>query len=153
MLGLTKSQRGDTIVEVMICIAVIGLALGTGYALTNRSFKYGLSAAERSQAQAIAQGQAEFIKNASLEGTSTAYTSQTENFCIYDGNSTAGNDSGLAVGSAQTGSNVCQNFDGSIYTVRINYSSSTRVFTIKTLWDSSTSSSGNQTTLYYKLGT
>lgn len=152
MLKIKKPQNGDTLVEVMICIAVIGLALGTGYALTNRSFKYGLSAAERSQAQAIAQGQAEFIKNAALSGTPDQYTSGgAGNFCIYDGNGDGGGS--MSVGSIQTSPNVCQNFNGSIYTVRINYAPGTQVFTIKTLWDSTTSSSTNQTTLYYKLGT
>ena len=145
------NQTGDTIVEVVICIAVIGLALSTGYGLTNRSFKYGLASAERSQAQALAQGQTEFIKSYALDGNVSKYTAMTEDFCIYDGN--IQNPNITLIGNPVTDPTLCQGFDGSIFNIAVNYDSTSRVFKVTATWDGTTSANQNQTTLYYKLGT
>ncbi len=141
------SQTGDTIVEVLLCIAVLGLALGTGYALTNRSFTYGLSSAERAQAQAIAQGQVELIKNAYINKVANEeptqfndYLSAPSSFCIdtSTGNRKA-TDSGCKTGLFTTA-------------ITSNNTPTNSVFTIVVSWDKTRGSSPNQTTLYYKPG-
>jgi type II secretory pathway pseudopilin PulG len=52
-------QAGDTIVEVMIVLSVLGLAIGISYATANRSLLNARQAQENSQATAAAQSQVE----------------------------------------------------------------------------------------------
>src|SRR5687767_4350813 len=52
-------ERGDTIVEVLIAIAVVSLILGGAYTTTNRSMQATRSAQERSVALTLAESQIE----------------------------------------------------------------------------------------------
>lgn len=56
------SQKGDTIVEVLIAISVLAFAIGTGYATVNRSNQSILANKERYQAQLIASQQVEYLR-------------------------------------------------------------------------------------------
>lgn len=58
----TYKQRGDTIIEVMLAMAVIGMVLGVAYGIANRSVAIGRSAQERSEALKFAESQVELIK-------------------------------------------------------------------------------------------
>lgn len=58
---LRRQQRGDTIVEVMVVLAVLGLAIGIAYATAHRSLLNARQAQENSQATAAAQTQVERI--------------------------------------------------------------------------------------------
>jgi type II secretory pathway pseudopilin PulG len=55
-------QRGDTIVEVLIAMAVLGMVLGTAFAIANRSYAVGISAQERTEAVKIAESQIELLR-------------------------------------------------------------------------------------------
>lgn len=55
-------QRGDTIVEVLLAMAVVGMVLGLAYGITNRSIAIGRSAQERSEALKLAETQVELLK-------------------------------------------------------------------------------------------
>jgi type II secretory pathway pseudopilin PulG len=57
-----KNSRGDTIVEVMICIAIIGAVMGGAFSIVNRSTQRIREAQERSEAVARASDQAERLK-------------------------------------------------------------------------------------------
>jgi prepilin-type N-terminal cleavage/methylation domain-containing protein len=61
----TQSQRGDTIVEVMIAMAVASVVLAGAYALTNRNLSITQSTNERSQALQLVQKQIELMRAAS----------------------------------------------------------------------------------------
>lgn len=56
---LRRYERGDTIVEVMVVLAVLGLAIGVAYSTANRSLLNARQAQENSQATAAAQSQVE----------------------------------------------------------------------------------------------
>lgn len=56
------NQAGDTIVEVLIAIAVISSVLGTAYAVVNSATKTSQQSQEHSRALAIAESQIERIK-------------------------------------------------------------------------------------------
>lgn len=56
------SERGDTIVEVLISIAVISLVLGGAYVTTNRSLQATRASQERVNALKLAESQIEQIK-------------------------------------------------------------------------------------------
>jgi prepilin-type N-terminal cleavage/methylation domain-containing protein len=56
------TERGDTLVEVLIAIAVVSLVLGGAYVVTNRSLLATRAAQERSVALKLAEAQVEQIK-------------------------------------------------------------------------------------------
>lgn len=156
--GLANMQAGDTIVEVLISMAVVALALGTGYAVSTRSFHSGLDASERSEALAHAQGQIELLKDAaSTPLTINNIKTQTDvvsnppgsgrtPFCIPDNPSV----SNPQVGVLTSGSN-CVSFDNTPYQIDIQYDSITQVFDIATSWDAiGGAGSKSYLNLYYK---
>jgi Tfp pilus assembly protein PilV len=57
-----RRQAGDTIVEVIVVLAVLGLAVGISYATAHRSLLATRQAAENSQATALVQSQLETLK-------------------------------------------------------------------------------------------
>lgn len=61
-MHITKNQMGDTIVEVMIAMAIISGVLGATFAVANRSQRATQANHERYQAQLYANEQAEWIK-------------------------------------------------------------------------------------------
>lgn len=56
------NQLGDTIPEVLICLAILGLTIVSAYTLTNRSQTVNRSAQERTEALKLADGQLELLK-------------------------------------------------------------------------------------------
>ena len=58
---LKREQKGDTIVEVLVCMAIISAVLGTAYTAVNRSVKNSQQAQEHSQALLIAESQLELL--------------------------------------------------------------------------------------------
>lgn len=65
LLKLRNNRRGDTIIEVMLCVAVVASVLGAAYATTARSVRLGRQAQERNEATEIAKGQADQLKHMS----------------------------------------------------------------------------------------
>ncbi|MDB5183073.1 MAG: hypothetical protein JWO47_857 [Candidatus Saccharibacteria bacterium] len=88
MLRQRKSllERGDTIVEVLISIAVAGLVLAITYSTMNRNLLVTQASQERTEATKIAQGQLELIKAHNDTGDTTI-TSGT--FCLDASSTTA----------------------------------------------------------------
>lgn len=75
------SERGDTIVEVLIAIAVISLILGGAYVTTNRSLQATRAAQERSTALKLAESQVERIKGLAASNPDLVFNGPTP-FCI-----------------------------------------------------------------------
>ncbi len=64
-MKLTKTnQRGDTIIEVLIAIAVISSVLAITYSIMNRNLLTMQDNQERTEASKIAQSQIEMLRNA-----------------------------------------------------------------------------------------
>ncbi|MBX4197101.1 hypothetical protein KW801_00910 [Candidatus Saccharibacteria bacterium] len=57
-----KLYRGDTIIEVLIAIAVAAFAIGTSYAIANKSLNRAIAARERNEALNIVQNQITDLK-------------------------------------------------------------------------------------------
>lgn len=83
--------KGDTIVEVMISLMILGSVMAAAYAITNFSLNIELSAQERSDALNIAQSQLETLKsmvasnNNNLNFISTVVgNNSTDNFCVVN---------------------------------------------------------------------
>ena len=83
ILQKRSNQRGDTIVEVLLAIAIIGAVLGGAYVAANRNSMINRASQERLEAIKIAEGQLERLK-AKAASDSTVF-SQT-NFCINTAN-------------------------------------------------------------------
>ncbi len=71
-------ERGDTIVEVLIAIAIVSLTLTGAYTSVNRSSNATRTAQERGEALKWAETQVEQIKASKDDLASAAYT----NFCF-----------------------------------------------------------------------
>ena len=75
-------QRGDTIVEVLFAMAIIGLTLGIGYGIANRAIITGRDAQEQTEASKFAEAQLEkLILQSSRDPTYFSTTVGTP-FCI-----------------------------------------------------------------------
>ncbi len=61
-------SQGDTIVEVLVVLAVLGLALSISYATASRSLKNTRQAQESAEASALAQSQIELLRSLSGPG-------------------------------------------------------------------------------------
>lgn len=61
---MKRNQSGDTIIEVMIAIVLLGAALGGAFAITNKSQLATQANHERYQAQLYANQQAELLRQA-----------------------------------------------------------------------------------------
>lgn len=78
-----KKQRGDTIIEVMLSLAIVGMSLGIAYAITNRSLATGRAAQERIEAVKLAESQLEGLKSVYSSTTKSTYEVPTE-YCLID---------------------------------------------------------------------
>lgn len=74
-----RMQRGDTIVEVLISIAIVGIVLGGAYAVIDSNTRNNQAAGERTSAVKVAESQLELLR--SYAGSNSALP--TGNFCMY----------------------------------------------------------------------
>ena len=115
-----KSQAGDTIVEVLIALTILGLALSIAYATASRSLTAIRLANETSNATALAKSQVEQIRSAaSLPGIA---------FCF---STVPGNE------GDQTTANIGNNTDCQVSPYKVKITSSGGVYTVNITWDSS----------------
>lgn len=56
------NMRGDSLVEVVLSLALMSGVLVTAYTISNRSYNLGMQARERTQAVSIAQGELEKLR-------------------------------------------------------------------------------------------
>lgn len=81
MLSKRRSQGGDTIIEVMIALVLLGLAFGISYATANRALQMSQNSQEHTQALQIIASQAELARSgANNPSLHTSNSSQL--FCI-----------------------------------------------------------------------
>ena len=82
MIYRSINEKGVTIVEVLIVLAVLSFSLGAAYALTNRAFIAVRSAQELSEAVKIASTQLELAKQASTQGAPPLNNAPTAPYCL-----------------------------------------------------------------------
>lgn len=66
-----REQAGDTIVEVLIAIAVVSAVLGSAYVVVNRTLDNALQAQEHTEALKVAEAQLEQLKAATAANASS----------------------------------------------------------------------------------
>lgn len=141
LIKQNRQQRGDTIIEVMIVLAVLGLAIGIAYATANRSLLNARQAQENSQATAAAQSQVEqLVSIGCTSGNPLCSITDSHNpgylllhppgggaFCIIDGTVTASSDPNCAKQAPLPGS--------AVEITCLNGCVQPRVFEVKVSWD------------------
>lgn len=87
MYYLKSNQRGDTIIEVLIAIAIASAVLGGAYAFTNRASKGTLQSQEHVEATRLVESQIERLRKRIDDGgsidTSFCFNS-TGNYTLAD---------------------------------------------------------------------
>ena len=76
---LRRSQRGDTIVEVLLATVVISIVITGAYVLTNRATRINQTAIERTTATNLVKQQTEFIRGMHTYGRSGTAWGEIEN--------------------------------------------------------------------------
>jgi len=140
MNKIINKQNGETIVEVLIAIAVLGSALGGAFAIVNRSKLTLQTNKERYQAQLFANSQADILKlYSSVEDNRTVLNNSVVDFCF------------VGAGEMQLyTSGLCDIDDGVIYNVRVKrLIPDFDKFSIKISWDSLTNGAQDQVELDY----
>lgn len=79
-----RKQAGDTIIEVLIAVMVVGLAITISYAIANRSLRISRRAQERSEATKLAAGQIEQLKALAQSDNNKGIFDNNGVFCITD---------------------------------------------------------------------
>lgn len=142
-----SSQRGDTIVEVLISIAVIGAVLGGAYVVVNNSTKNSQAAQERSAAVKVAESQLELLRSFVAAGNPLP----TGSFCLEA--STKHTITSPLPATSNTGyPPQCLIDDGAVadrYVAGIQAGASNR-FTVYVTWDG-LSGSRSQVSIAYKV--
>jgi type II secretory pathway pseudopilin PulG len=158
---IRRGQRGDTIVEVMICIGVVGAVLAGAFVVSNMSQIGVRDAQERAEASKIVEGQLELLRsNTKLQGGTVFSPTTTGSFCMGRDARPKPNPSATAYAS------VCQFNNGGnqasggeiAYKVAITHEDTTsgtgsagQLFRIVVKWDSATGDGESQETMFYRL--
>jgi prepilin-type N-terminal cleavage/methylation domain-containing protein len=137
-----RSQTGDTLVEVMIALAVIGVIMGGAYASASQSIRGARAAQERSEAIKVTETQVE-----SLKAMASGYLVPATNifrvtpFCISGGNQIHDWSSGLTPTANPEDAGALNNYpaacviDGRYHAVTEYDSSNNDLFTIRVRWE------------------
>ena len=123
-LKLYRSQRGDTIVEVLISIAVVSLILGGAFATTSRSLASTRDAQERSDGLKLVESQLEQLKNIAATDPDAIFGSAPASYCIASGSVLASTNNackvdatGVYVSGATPQYNLAVSRIGSVFTI------------------------------------
>jgi type II secretory pathway pseudopilin PulG len=147
------NKAGDTIIEVLLSLAVLGMVIGTSYAIASRSLKRAQQAQERTQATKLVEGQIDRIKYISeergLESNVTAFNDITTSgtaMCLKPFTIVS---SGQKIIKAYVaGGDDCK--DG-FFSYSILYNSTTHLFTTNATWSSLGSNGEENVTMQYRV--
>lgn len=145
-------QAGDTIVEVLIAIAVISMILAGAFAVTSRSARAVRDSQEHAEALFLLQGQVERVRMLAVSGNAAVYGSAI--FCVDETNTVQTGFGYTAVPSLATDNwaqypTACRSVNN-LYNEAITYNSGTQVFTFLSRWDGVTHDR-NQVELFYRI--
>ncbi len=142
------TERGDTIIEVLIAMTVIGLVLAASFGIANRAALTGRSAQDRTEALKLAESQLELLKGhlGQTGFNGPAFSS----FCI-DPNAA---NSGAAAVNSTDGRCVNTNGQGGsgLYTVVITETSGTYELAVSWQQINTTAPEPATLLLYYRTG-
>lgn len=140
IMRIFKNQRGDTIMEVLIAIAVLSLILTVSLALANRNTQGNRQAQERGEAAKYTESQIELLKTYLANPTNSTLPAKGSDFCMKnDGTPSEAIDGIIDDAQAET-FNAFNSPDltdckkGEFFHVYINRSVDGSTFTAHTRW-------------------
>lgn len=119
-------QAGETIVEVLMVVVVLGSALTTAFVLTNKASNNNQASQDRTEASSYGQDQLERLK--SLLAVNDASLVGKTNFCIRSSDNTA-------TTVVDTTAGGCTETDRNLFGGYISYDSATTTYTEHVNWD------------------
>lgn len=135
---LFKAQRGDTIVEVIVVLAILGLALSISYATASQSLLNTRQAEEQAQATELLQAQIEVLRDQAQGGNMAVYPSSPGADFYFD----------------TTQSNLLHtnaSWTTGIYTIKLDYTSApTDTWIANATWTDVTGRGQDSVTLIYR---
>jgi len=137
MLIRRLSDKGDTLVEVLLAIAIVSFILVAAYVTANRNTLLNQDTQERSQALQLATSQLEFLHNTSVGSNNCFDTMGTPV-------GTPGNNASCIVKADGTPAGTVQ----PAYTIAITSSGAT--YRVQVSWDSLASNTRSSVSLYYQ---
>jgi type II secretory pathway pseudopilin PulG len=145
-------QAGDTIVEVLIAMAVIAMILAGAFVVTSRSTHAVRDSEEHAQALELLQGEVERVRSQAMSSTSAVYGPNI--FCIDNANTVQTGFGFAAIPPLATDSwsqypAACQGIDN-LYNEAVSYDSTSHVFTFVARWDGITHDR-SQVELFYRI--
>jgi type II secretory pathway pseudopilin PulG len=140
------TERGDTIVEVLIAIAVVSLVLGGAFVTTNKSLQSTRDSQERGNAFKLVESQVERIKNIAATNPDAIFgPTVPATYCISSaGAVVVSTNAACAVNSAGTATTA-----EPIYRLTITRSGNT--FTVRNTWTKVRSSTTNNVEMKYRV--
>ena len=149
-MRLKRRNAGDTIVEVMMVLAVLGMAIGISYATANRSLLNARQAQENSEATGLVQSQLEALRSMAPNGTAdpTKNVFRAGDYCIDT--STYKIVPYVAGGPCHFKPEGDINSSG-LYDIRVHYNSGANdTFTAVATWDDVLGDGQDAVTLIYR---
>jgi hypothetical protein len=146
---MKTNQKGETIVEIMLSLAVLGAVVGASYAITSKSLAVATASQERSNATRLAETQIEYLKYlaenfpASLNAIK-GRASGSSGVCL------SLNADGSVTDTLYNGHDNCKD-SSNLYTQVVTYRNDFGGYQIQLTWPSMTVSSNN-VTIRYKVG-
>jgi type II secretory pathway pseudopilin PulG len=140
MTALHRHHHGDTIVEVMIVLAILGMALGISYATASASLNATQQAQEATQATSLLQSQIEDLRSLSAvqDPDQSHDIYNTSDFC-------------MSGGSQPTVEMTTASCVHGIYTIAIAYDKTTDIFSAKATWNDLGGPDLDTATLFYRV--
>lgn len=95
-MRMLRNEQGETLVEVIMALAILSLVLTSAYVIATRSFRQGRGAGERTQAANYLQEQAEALRSFRDANPWSTFTSAVKagsasgGFCLKQGTNLAG---------------------------------------------------------------
>ena len=123
---IKKLQTGDTIVEVLISVAILATVFGVAFASSGQSLQEGTNASNRNQAVQIAEQQVAIIKNASAGQTTPTYPSN-QPFCLKS-------DGTVDTADIDATTKTCNFPSQSPFGVADTFNANTKTFTVICSW-------------------
>jgi len=138
-------ESGDTIVEVLFAVVVIGLVLTGGYAVVNRSLLAEVDAQEHSVALGLTQTQLELLRTYILNNPTVSLPFNTvgASACIDPSTGQpALTNSTCAITTSTT---------SPVYQVSIVLNPTSKIYTVSTSWPSPTGNNNDNISIPYRI--
>lgn len=148
-----KNQAGDTIIEVMFAVAVVGMVVAGSFSTANRALRMGRFAHEQTEALKLAESQIEKIKyvitiDPSKNPPNLFDKSNADNrvFCIDDSNPYK-----KVLTKESDPAASCKNISG-LYTIQVTYDGTAEdVFVVRVTWERESSAEKGLIQVSYKV--